>query len=622
MTLRSRIMLFAGLTIMLVAITLIVAGIMTQGEIEDRFEAAKIEGDALLWQMIVNNQMDIMESNSTALARDRETRNALKARDTDSMRENIKTTYNLLSTGGILTGVMLTDNDGTVLVSVPDTGHQGKSSMLARQALKEGKVKRGQVPGIDGRLVMAVSFPMYSRGRTIGAAIYVNDFENAVSEMKKSSNSEVAILDENQRISYASDQSFYDSLKLQIPDMGVSVMQTAKLDKRVYSAAIQPIEDTSGEPKAYLVNIKDYTQSYNRQSKLIWSSLLLTAVIILLLLGALFFYMNRAFLKLHAVISVVRAIATGDLTVKSEENVSRDETGQLTAAMGAMIDNLGIMVVEINNTTEKLGGASDILTMISDKTSKGIQQQLSETEQVATAINELNSTALEVARNASDAADAARQANSEAKQGEQISEQLLTVISNQSDEVRSAASSLSELQQKTEQINTIIGVINGIAEQTNLLALNAAIEAARAGEQGRGFAVVADEVRTLATRTSESTSEIDTVIRQFKEGVNSAVSTMSVAMEEAGKTVKFVGETTSRLTGIAESVNTIDNMVTQIATATEEQTAVIEEINRNVVSIKTIAEDVTESSEQNASTTGEISQLAITLGQLVNKFKI
>jgi len=622
MTLRSRIMLFAGLTIMLVAVTLIVAGIMTQGEIEDRFEAAKIEGDALLWQMIVNNQMDIMESSSTALARDRETRNALKTRDTDSMRENIKTTYNLLSTGGILTGVMLTDTDGTVLASVPDKAHQGKSSLLARQALKEGKVKRGQVSGSDGRLVMAVSFPMYVRGRTIGAAIYVNNFDNAVSIMKKSSSSEVVILDENQRVSYTSDQNFYDSLKLQIPDMGISAVQTAKLDKHVYSAAIQPIEDTSGEPKAYLVNIKDYTQSYNRQSKLIWSSLLLTAVIILLLLGALFFYMNRSFLKLHAVISVVRAIATGDLTVRSDENVSSDETGQLTAAMAAMIDNLGIMVVEINNTTEKLGGASDILTMISDKTSQGIQQQLSETEQVATAINELNSTALEVARNASDAADAARQANSEAKQGEQISEQLLTVISNQSDEVRSAASSLSELQQKTDQINTIIGVINGIAEQTNLLALNAAIEAARAGEQGRGFAVVADEVRTLATRTSESTSEIDTVIRQFKEGVNSAVSTMSVAMEEAGKTVKFVGETTSRLTGIAESVNTIDNMVTQIATATEEQTAVIEEINRNVISIKTIAEDVTEASGQNASTTSEISQLAITLGQLVNKFKI
>jgi methyl-accepting chemotaxis protein len=622
MLLRTRIFLVSAISVLLVTITLATASFLIIEKGEVRFEDIKLEGHNLLWQMILNNQMAQMEANTKALARDRKTRNAVEKGDTPTITQGITTSYNLLSAGDILSSIEVTDTNGLVLVSVPALANKNNIDLLAKQALDEGKVVRGVMADSEGRPTIAISFPLYKRGKAIGAVIYRKNLNTAKEQLKESSGAEAYIVGAGSSLIYSTNNDLYSQLELKLPVLGTKTVIKNKLNELVYSVDIQPINSISGSPIAHLVTVDDFTEIYNHQSNLTRLSLLLSVVIISLLLGGLFWYMKRAFNKLQTVIDVVKTIATGDLRVQSEHPATEDETGQLTSSMTIMVDNIGGMVVEINSTSDQLGGACTNLSTIAANTDRIIQQQLDQTEQIDLAVTELNSTSAKVAKYTSEAATAANQANSEASAGVELSNQLHTVMLRQREELNKAALSLNDLNDDTAKINDIISVINGIAEQTNLLALNAAIEAARAGEQGRGFAVVADEVRTLATRTAESTKEIDSMIRRFKEGASSAVDTMNAAQDEAHATEDILQKTTQSLSNIAESVGIIENMTVQIAKASEEQTAVTEEVNNNVVNIKTIANEVANGSKKNNQAIDDMTKLADHLQELVKKFKI
>ena len=620
MTLKTRILLLTLASILLVVIAQVTASRLTQNEVEERFEEATISGEKLLWRMILTNQMDQMEANTTALARDRETRNALKEMDTTALAENAFTTYNLLSASNILTGLVITDQQGKPLVTLPEEMKMGDND-LAKKSLESGKVQRGVIFDQSGHPNIAVTFPLLIRGQPIGAAIYIRKMEAASQQMKKGNESEIVLLNNNAGLIASTNEDMFNSIEYEAPNLGRFAITAKKYNEQTMSVVTHPINDFEGVARGYLVTIKDHTESFTKQAHLNWLSLIVTAAIIVAMILVLFWYINRSFMKLNAVIRVVKDIATGDLTPTAEKSTNQDETGQLTNAMAAMLDNLGVMVTEINKTTVMLASSSEELSNISTETNSSIEKQLAETAQVATAINELSSTAQEVARNAADAACAADAANIEAQKGAQISGGLAQAINNQINETHQVAESLQRLQEQANKISNIMGVINDIAEQTNLLALNAAIEAARAGEQGRGFAVVADEVRTLATRTQQSTKEIEETVSKLQDETNSTVSSMQVTLEEATKTQGFVEETTTGLNTIATSVDNINQMITQIATATEQQTAVTDEIDRNVVNITQLAQKVADDAGQTTMATSEMAQLAAQLDALVNQFK-
>jgi methyl-accepting chemotaxis protein len=311
----------------------------------------------------------------------------------------------------------------------------------------------------------------------------------------------------------------------------------------------------------------------------------------------------------------------GDLTRRLDAD-GNDEIAHLGQAFNKFASKVHDVVSEVMNSVSQLSSAATELSMVTNQTSDGVARQQMETEQVATAMNEMTSTVQEVANHAEQAAEAANDANTASQNGNQIVNDGIQSISSLATEITNASEVIGRLETDSENIGTVLDVIRGIAEQTNLLALNAAIEAARAGEQGRGFAVVADEVRTLASRTQESTQEIQSMIEKLQSGAHDAVEVMNASQSRATETVDHANEAGNALNSIAGSVERINDMNLQIASAAEEQSSVAEEINQNVVKIADIAQETSGSMQQIATSSEDLARLSTRLDQLVGSFKV
>ncbi len=324
---------------------------------------------------------------------------------------------------------------------------------------------------------------------------------------------------------------------------------------------------------------------------------------------------------IYKAVDAANQLARGDLTVNIG-HTANDETGQLLRAIGNTAVNLKQMISTISQASLELASSSEELAVVMEQASKGVSQQESELEQVATAMNEMATTVHDVADNAAQAADAARQADSKASASSDIVQQTIISINALSQNVHDSSDHMHEVEQEVLNINAILDVIRDIAEQTNLLALNAAIEAARAGEQGRGFAVVADEVRSLASRTQGSTQEIQTLIEQLQKKTANTVNVMASSREQAEVTVQQTTQTDEALQSITHAINIINDMNMQIASASEQQSSVAETINENILSVKHAGEENAAAALQTKTSSNEIARLADQLSQLVAQFKV
>lgn len=319
--------------------------------------------------------------------------------------------------------------------------------------------------------------------------------------------------------------------------------------------------------------------------------------------------------------AIEQADKSQDLTVKV--NIQQgDEIGSVAAAFQRMLDRFHDIIGDVGSTSEKLREYATTLSNNTELTREGVKVQTRETDQVATASTEMTHAIEEVSRNAAQAAEAANDANRETNDGTQVLELTIQSINSLSQRINNSSEVINRVATDSAAIGSVLDVIRGIAEQTNLLALNAAIEAARAGEQGRGFAVVADEVRSLAQRTQESTQEIQEMIERLQSGSQDAVKSMAEGTEEMQTTVSQAEKAGASLTAIANAVSMITDMNSQIASATEEQMAVSQEISRNVVNISDVAKSSEHSVEEVDRASSELKQAADRLANLVGEFKI
>lgn len=325
--------------------------------------------------------------------------------------------------------------------------------------------------------------------------------------------------------------------------------------------------------------------------------------------------------RLKRISEVANAISKNDVSSHCAME-SDDLIGEIVSSFNRMSENLRNVIGEISGATTQLASAAEEMSAVTEEASRGVQHQQSEIEHVATAMNEMTATVQEVAHNAALAAQSAQQADKDAKKGALVATEALGGIDNLVNEMERASGVIQKLENESENIGMVLDVIRGIAEQTNLLALNAAIEAARAGEQGRGFAVVADEVRTLASRTQQSTQEIQQMIERLQVGAGDAVRVMHEARGMAKDSSDQVEKAAESLGEIAGAVAQINDMNTQIASASEEQSAVAAEINSNVSNIRHVADQTAAGAQQTASASDELARLSSQLQGLMTRFRM
>jgi methyl-accepting chemotaxis protein len=430
---------------------------------------------------------------------------------------------------------------------------------------------------------------------------------------------------------------YLESLPSKLPEQHISNLQQATDSLKAYRAAVIQYRDSqvaSAEALKHMAAqgeiLLDVSKKLTLSQTLVRDTdvaharnMLLLATVLALVFGlfAAWSITRQIVIPLNQTLKVAERIAAGDLT-HNLSSKRQDELGQLQRAIQSMTQGLRELIGGISDGVTQIASAAEELSAVTEQTSAGVQSQKVETDQVATAMNEMTATVQEVARNAEEASEAAVAADQQAREGDKVVGEAIAQIERLALEVGNSTEAMGELKRESDKIGSVLDVIKSVAQQTNLLALNAAIEAARAGEAGRGFAVVADEVRSLAQRTQKSTEEIEELIVGLQNGTQQVATIMDNSRTLTDSSVELTRRAGGSLESITRTVSAIQAMNQQIAAAAEQQSAVAEEINRSVLNVRDVSDQTSAASEETAASSVELARLGTHLQTLVGRFRI
>ena len=485
------------------------------------------------------------------------------------------------------------------------------------------------VDAASGELVISIATPAQQNGRNIGVVggdlglkvlveiINALDFNGMGHAFLVSGDGKILVHPDGSKVM----KSLGELFPGHTPSLDANYSE-AELDgqTRILSfSRVQGLPSVSWYVGISLDKAKAYAALASFRTSAVVAALIAVGVI-LLLLGMLMRVLMRPLTDMGRAMANI-AEGEGDLTRRLAVQ-SKDEFGELASAFNRFVERIHTSIREVSSATQQVNEVAARVLAASNSSMANSDEQASRTNSVAAAINELGAAAQEIARNAADASQQASGARHQAEDGRQVVEQNIAAMRELSAKISASCAQIEALNAKTVDIGQILEVIKGISEQTNLLALNAAIEAARAGEAGRGFAVVADEVRNLAHRTQSSAQEIQQMIEQLQVGAGASVQTMTESQRQSESSVSIADRAGERLGEVTQRIGEIDGMNQSVATATEQQTAVIESLNMDITEINTLNQQGVENLQSTLRACGDLDQQARRLKQLVDSFRI
>ena len=451
------------------------------------------------------------------------------------------------------------------------------------------------------------------------AEVYARQFRQLVSELKELNPDNAKHLDEMSKHFegyYETGKKMAQAYVDEGPAGGNKMMAEFDTHAESISEHVDQILGGAVQQATGLLDQQAEHLGYTRSS-IMAASLLMGGV-----MAAIYLMLINALRVLPRIGDELHKVAEGDIRGDALGIERNDELGLLIKDIEIMKNGLRNVVGEVSSSSDAVFSAVDQLSNITQQTTRGMETQYNEVNQLATAMNEMSATASEIAQYAGSASASASEADNEASESRRVIDDTINIIGSLSNEVSNASEVIQELAQDSDNIGTILDVIRGIAEQTNLLALNAAIEAARAGEQGRGFAVVADEVRTLASRTQQSTQEIQAMIEKLQTAASKAMQVMESGRNYAESSVEQVTRARESMESISSVISTINDMNIQIATASEQQSSVTEEMNQSITSINDVSDQTMEEVRVMAEANTRLGEQAGQLNRVVVQFKV
>ncbi len=622
MNLKNKIVVTVIFMAIIIAAAGLISSYLKMAESESRYDELAIKGDQQLWNLIALNQYTEMKPNIKSITRDRKLKNAIAKQDRKYIEENAITTFNSLLGQEIISNLQLMDNKGKIIFNAIDNNSSGSINLLSLKAIKEKKNQSSISLNSKQELQAELVFPITKRGKVIGAGSYSIKLDKGISVLKKGQNSEVYVSQQSgELISYSRIDLNNELSQFSLPLKHAEHI-IIKKDGKAYSITIMPIVGLDKKLLGNFITIIDNTESYTSQKTINLTAIFLLIIISIAAVVFIYWYLGRALRPLSCISKSLTAVSEGDLTVTIKQSGGNDEIAEIQRAiantilkLNELISQITPLVFEINDSSEQLAGAMET-------NQNNIRQQEENISQVSNAAIGVESGISTISQNSDQMMNHSKETNIELGKGGQIINKTISSIKKISSQVQRSEEVINKLSSETESIGSILSVIKGIAEQTNLLALNAAIEAARAGEQGRGFAVVADEVRSLAGKTQESTQEIEQMIEQIRSGVSSAVGEMKNSSNEVENCVNLANQTEISLGIITPKVAEIETSNIEVNHSILEQKETIVGINKNISTISQLSENNVTGNSEAVKISNNLKDLSDKLDSMITQFKI